>query len=83
VDWINAMLDDSPLWVNVEADPFNVLFPGECSSGSINAGDRCNVNADCVDGSCVGGDVKPDPLQPPFEMVGSGPDADVVVNCGP
>jgi hypothetical protein len=29
----------------------------------------------------VGDDVKPDPLQPPFELVGSGPDADVVVSC--
>ena len=29
VDWVNAMIDDDPSWVNVEADPFNVLFPGD------------------------------------------------------
>ena len=75
------MIDDDPSWTNVEADPFNVLFPGECSQGSDNAGARCNVDADCPNGSCWGDDVKPDPLQTPFEMVGSGPDADVVVNC--
>jgi hypothetical protein len=50
VDWVNAMIDDDPSWTNVEADPFNVLFPG---------------------------DPKPDPLESPFEMVGS----DVVVSC--
>ena len=50
VDWVNAMIDDDPSWTNVEADPFNVLFPG---------------------------DPKPDPLQLPFELVGS----DVVVSC--
>jgi hypothetical protein len=81
VDWINAMIDDDPSWTNVEADPFNVLFPGVCSSGSENPGDRCNLNADCVGGSCVGDDVKPDPLQSPFEQVGSGPTAEVVVSC--
>jgi hypothetical protein len=81
VDWVNAMIDDDPSWTNVEADPFNVLFPGQCSAGSLNPYDRCNLNADCPGGSCVGDDVKPDPLQPPFELVGSGPDADVVVSC--
>jgi hypothetical protein len=50
VDWVNAMMDDDPSWTNVEADPFNVLFPG---------------------------DPRPNPLQSPFEMVGS----DVVVIC--
>jgi hypothetical protein len=29
VDWVNAMIDDDPSWTNVEADPFNVLFPGD------------------------------------------------------
>ncbi len=81
VDWANWMIDDDPRWTNVEADPFNVLFPGECSSDSSNPGETCNVNADCPGGSCLGDDVKPDPLQDPFEMVGSGPDAQVVVNC--
>jgi hypothetical protein len=81
VDWLNAMIDDDPSWTNVEADPFNVLFPGQCSPGSENPGDRCNLNVDCPGGSCVGDDVKPDPLEPPFELVGSGLNADVVVSC--
>jgi len=84
VDWVNAMIDDTPAWTSVEAAPFNVLFPGVCSSGSDNAGERCNLNADClgVDAECVGDDPKPeDPLLPPFELVGSGPDASVVINC--
>jgi hypothetical protein len=30
VDWINAMMSDDPNgWVNVEADPYNVLLPGD------------------------------------------------------
>jgi hypothetical protein len=29
VDWINAMLIGSPDWVNVEANPSNVLLPGD------------------------------------------------------
>jgi hypothetical protein len=29
VDWINAMLTGSPDWVNVEANPSNVLLPGD------------------------------------------------------
>jgi hypothetical protein len=83
VDWVNAMMDDDPSWTNVEADPFNVLFPGVCSAESATPGARCNVDADCVGGSCQGDDVKPDPLQPPFEMVGSGSNADVVIECTP
>jgi hypothetical protein len=81
VDWINAMIDDSPDWVNVEAEPYNVLFPGVCTLASANPGARCNLNVDCPGGSCVGDDVKPDPLQPPFELVGSGETAEVVVSC--
>ena len=81
VDWVNAMIDDDPSWTNVEADPFNVLFPGECSDGSVNPGARCNVDADCPNGSCWGDDVKPDPLEPPFELDDSGPEPVVVVNC--
>jgi hypothetical protein len=77
VDWVNAMIDDDPTWVNVEADPYNVLFPGWCIGGST-PGDTCNLNSDCgVGGYCMFDDVKPDPLQPPFELVGS----DVVVSC--
>jgi hypothetical protein len=83
VDWVNAMIDDDPSWTNVEASPYNVLFPGECSAESATPGARCNVDSDCVGGSCVGDDVKPVPLQPPFELVGSGPNADVVVSCDP
>jgi hypothetical protein len=83
VDWVNAMIDDDPSWTNVEADPFNVLFPGQCSAGSPTPGSRCNVDGDCGGGTCLGDDVKPspDPFKPPFELVGSGPAADVVVNC--
>jgi len=81
VDWVNAMIDDDASWVNIEAAPYNVLFPGVCSAGSDNPGTRCNLNADCPNGSCLGDDVKPDPLQSPFELVGSGPTADVVVSC--
>ncbi|MCP3983274.1 MAG: hypothetical protein GY723_02740, partial [bacterium] len=29
VDWINAMIEDTPSWTNVEASPSNVLFPGD------------------------------------------------------
>jgi hypothetical protein len=29
VDWVNAMIDDTPAWTSVEADPFNVLFPDD------------------------------------------------------
>jgi hypothetical protein len=83
VDWVTAMIDDDPSWTNVEADPFNVLFPGACSPGSATPGGRCNVDGDCGGGECVGDDVKPnlDPFLPPFELVGSGPNADVVVTC--
>jgi hypothetical protein len=81
VDWVNAMIDDDPSWTNVEADPFNVLFPGQCSLGSSNPGARCNVNADCPGGSCLGDDVKPDPLEPPYELDVSDPEPVVVVNC--
>jgi len=81
VDWVNAMIDDDASWVNVEADPYNVLFPGVCSSGSDTPGARCNLNSDCPNGSCLGDDVKPEPLESPFELVGSGSTADVVVSC--
>ncbi len=80
VDWVNAMIDDDPGWVNVEADPFNVLFPGVCSSTTADPpgpGASCNVNADCPGGTCLSDDVKPDPLQYPFVQIG----ADVVVSC--
>jgi len=83
VDWVNAMINDDPSWTNVEANSYNVLFPGVCSAESATPGARCNVKADCVGGTCEGDDVKPDPLQPPFEMVGSGPNADVVIECTP
>ena len=82
VDWVNAMVDGDPSWTNVEADPFNVLFPGSCSAGSDNSGDRCNLDADCPNGECEGDDPKPvGGLQPPFEMDLSGPDPLVVVTC--
>jgi len=51
VDWVRAMLDGTPAWVNVEAADFGLLLPG---------------------------DVRPSPLQPPFEQVGS----DVKIVCG-
>jgi len=80
-DWVNAMIAGTPAWTSVEADPFNVLFPGECSPESDNPGSRCNLDGDCPNGECEGDDPKPDPLFPPFELVGTGPDASVVVDC--
>jgi hypothetical protein len=53
VDWVRAMLDGTPAWVNVEANDFGLLLPG---------------------------DVRPNPLQPPFQQVG--PDVKVVCNGG-
>ena len=50
VDWVRAMLDGTPAWVDVEAADFGLLLPG---------------------------DVRPSPLQPPFQQVGS----DVKVVC--
>lgn len=50
VDWINAMLTDSPSWTNVEASNQGLLLPG---------------------------DVRPSPLQAPFQQVGP----DVVITC--
>jgi hypothetical protein len=29
VDWVNAMIDGTSGWMNVEASPFNVLLPGD------------------------------------------------------
>jgi hypothetical protein len=52
VDWINAMLDKTGSWTNVEASPSNVLLPG---------------------------DPRPNPLAPPFEIVGT----DTIINCAP
>ena len=37
VDWVNAMIDDDPSWTNVEADPFNVLFPGDPQPNPLQA----------------------------------------------
>jgi hypothetical protein len=83
VDWVNAMIADDPNgWVNVQADPFNVLFPGQCSSGSTNPGAMCDVNAQCPSGSCQGDDVKPDPLLDPFQHEDpNDPNTPVIVNC--
>jgi hypothetical protein len=83
VDWVNAMIADDPNdWVNVEASPFNVLFPGQCSSGSTNPGATCDLNAQCPSGSCQGDDVKPDPLLDPFQHSDpNDPNSPVVVIC--
>jgi hypothetical protein len=37
VDWMNAMIADDPAWVNVEASPFNVLFPGDPEPSPLQA----------------------------------------------
>lgn len=50
VDWVNAMLDGSDAWENVECTNCGLLLEG---------------------------DPRPNPLQAPFEQVGS----DVVINC--
>jgi hypothetical protein len=79
VDWINEMRTGGPGWVNVQADPYNVLFPGACSSGSSNPGDPCACDGDCPGGTCDGEDVTPCPLPTaPFEKSGD----DTIVNCG-
>jgi hypothetical protein len=83
VDWVNDMIDDDPSWTSVEASPFNVIFAGSCSGASDNPGERCHLDEDCPNGECQGHDPLPDPLVSPFEMVGSGPTADVVINCTP
>jgi hypothetical protein len=83
VDWVNAMIADDPNgWVNVQADPFNVLFSGQCSAGSSNPGAECDVNAECPGGSCQGDDVKPDPLLDPFKRSDpNNPTSPVIVDC--
>jgi hypothetical protein len=83
-DWVTAMLNSGPGapdpgWTNVEASPFNIVLPGECSAASSNAGATCNLDSQCPNGTCSGEDVHPEPLAPPFEASGSG----VVVNCAP
>jgi hypothetical protein len=79
VDWVNAMIDDTPAWTDVEASPSNVLLPGECNSDSDNAGDPCGYDADCPNGKCGGEDPRPSSPTPPFEIVGT----DTIINCGP
>jgi hypothetical protein len=78
-DWVQAMIDDTPAWTNVEAVPNNVLFDGECSPESDNPGERCGCDSDCPNGSCQGEDVRPCALQAPFELSGD----DTVVACSP
>lgn len=79
VDWVDAMIGDTEAWVNVEASPSNVLFPGGCGPESDNPGAPCNFGSDCPNDGCRGADPRPNPLQPPFEMVGT----ETLVNCGP
>jgi hypothetical protein len=81
VDWVDDMIDRGPGWVNVEADPYNVLFPGTCSAESSCPGKVCNLDSDCTGGTCEGDDVKPEPLEAPFTLTGSPPDEQVVVIC--
>jgi hypothetical protein len=83
VDWVNGQIANDPnAWVNVEASPFNVLFPGQCSSGSTNPGATCDLNAQCPGGSCQGDDVKPDPLLDPFQHEDpNDSNSPVIVNC--
>jgi pectinacetylesterase len=50
VDWVNAMIDGTPAWTNVECTNCGLTLPG---------------------------DPAPNPLQPPFEMVGP----NIVINC--
>ena len=75
VDWINDMRTGGPGWVNVQADPYNVLFPGTCIGGDT-PGAPCGC--DCPGGgTCSGADVRPCPLKAPFELSGD----DTIVNC--
>lgn len=79
VSWVNEMIAGGPGWTNVEASPSNVLLPGACSDASDNPGTACQFDGECPNGGCEGDDVKPVPLEPPFEASGS----DVVIDCSP
>ena len=77
VDWVNDMRTGGPGWVNVQADPYNVLFPGACVGGDT-PGAPCGCSTDCPGGgTCSGADVRPCPLKAPFELSGD----DTIVNC--
>jgi hypothetical protein len=56
-DWVQAMVDDTPAWENVDCNNLN----GDCShtnscQGGPNAGAICTTNVDCNTGAgCMGG----------------------------
>ncbi|MFN2425728.1 MAG: pectin acetylesterase-family hydrolase [Candidatus Binatia bacterium] len=57
-DWVNAMIDDTPAWVDVDCNNLN----GDCSltnscQGGDNPGIICSTNTDCA----VGGTCQHDP----------------------
>lgn len=56
VDWVTAMIDDGPDWVDIDCNHLG----GDCNltnscQGGVNAGDVCTVNGDCNSGGCQGG----------------------------
>jgi len=74
VDWVNAMIDDTPAWVNVDCNHLN----GDCDltdscQGGANAGLPCTSGVDCPGGSCQ---MDPDVANPPLNN-------DNTVNCAP
>ncbi|MCA1807107.1 MAG: pectinacetylesterase family protein [Actinobacteria bacterium] len=74
VEWVNAMIDNTPAWENVDCANLN----GDCNltnscQGGTNAGGLCTTNLDCPGGSCQH---DPDVANPPFNN-------DDTVNCGP
>ncbi len=74
VDWVNAMLAASTDWVTVQADPFNVLLPGDpIPNGTCsNETSSCHFDTDCGSGNTCS-------APNPFESSDGG--VTVTVNC--
>lgn len=74
VDWVTAMIDNTPAWVDVSCNNpgGDCNLTNSCQGGS-NAGGFCTVNGDCPGGSCQH---DPDVANAPFNN-------DDTVNCAP
>jgi len=74
VDWVNAMINDTADWVDVDcANPSGDCNLTNSCQGGTNAGGLCTVNLDCPGGTCQH---DPDTANAPFNN-------DDTVNCGP
>jgi hypothetical protein len=74
VDWVTAMIDNTPAWVDVSCNNPS----GDCNltnscQGGANAGLTCATNVDCPGGTC---NTDPDVANAPFNN-------DDTVNCAP